>query len=398
MSVAHHLENARTGRVGWLVVFAVAGTGVVSALQVGKAPIALSLIQSDLEANLVVASWVISAFSIVGATCGAPIGLAVDRLGAKRMVVGGLLLQALASGLGATAGGAGDLILWRVLEGFGFISVFVAAPTLIFAIPSPKLREWAIAIWATVMPVGMALAMLCAPLLSYLEWRGFWMLNAVLLLGYGLVSVASIPATTVGMKDRSVKEQLAQVAVAPGPWVLAALFAAFSTAFFAIFGFLPTLLQEQAGLSQNLAGVVSAISIAAGGIGNLASGFLLARWKRPTRVLTGGFLAMMGFSYGILAAGLAWQFVVSFSVLFSFMAGLVPVVLMTCLPRLAPRPELVGGTMGLAMQGNNVGMLVGPAMAGALAPSFGWGSVALAVAALLAAAIAVGQVWLPAKT
>jgi MFS family permease len=91
MSVAHHLEEARTGPVGWLVVFAIAGTGIVSALQVGKAPIALSLIQSDLEADLVVASWVISAFSIVGATCGAPIGLAVDRLGAKRMVVGGLL-------------------------------------------------------------------------------------------------------------------------------------------------------------------------------------------------------------------------------------------------------------------------------------------------------------------
>jgi len=398
MSVAHHLEEARTGPVGWLVVFAIAGTGIVSALQVGKAPIALSLIQSDLEADLVVASWVISAFSIVGATCGAPIGLAVDRLGAKRMVVGGLLCQALASGLGVTAGGAGDLILWRVLEGLGFVSVMVAAPTLIFAIPSSKLREWAIAIWATVMPIGMALAMLCAPLLEYFDWREFWMLNAALLLGYGLVAVASIPATTVGMMDRSVKEQLAQVAVATGPWVLAALFAAFSTAFFAIFGFLPTLLQEDVGLSRNFAGTVTAISIAAGGIGNLVSGFLLARWKRPTRILTGGFLAMMGFGYGILADGVAWQLVASFSVLFSLMAGFVPVVLMTCLPRLAPRAELVGGTMGLAMQGNNVGMLVGPAMAGALAPSLGWGSVALVVASVLAGAIAVGQVWLPAKT
>nr|CAD6436494.1 MFS transporter [Rhizobium sp. Q54] len=398
MSVAHHLEEARTTPVGWPTVLVIAGAGAIAALQVGKAPIALGLVQSDLEVDLVVTSWVISAFSIVGAIFGAPIGLAVDRLGAKQMVLGGLLIQALGSGLGATAGGAGDLILWRVLEGLGFVSVVVAAPTLVFAIPSPRLRERAIAIWATVMPVGMALAMLCAPLLSYFDWREFWMLNAALLLSYGLLSLASIPAITVGRQDQPVKEQLTQVAGAPGPWVLAALFAAFSTAFFAIFGFLPTLLQEQVGLSRNLAGIVTAISIAAGGIGNLVSGFLLARWRRPTLVLMAGFVAMMGFGYGILAAGMGWQFVVSFSILFSFMAGLVPVVLMTCLPMLAPRPDLVGATLGLAMQGNNLGMLAGPAVAGALAPSLGWGSVALSVAAVLAAATALGWAWLPART
>lgn len=106
---------------------------------------------------------------------------------------------------------------------------------------------------------------------------------------------------------------------------------------------------------------------------------------------------MMGFGYGILADSVVWQLVVSFSVLFSFMAGLVPVVLMTCVSKLSPRPDLVGATMGLAMQGNNLGMLAGPAVAGALAPSLGWDSAAHVVASVLAAAIAVGQVWLPGQ-
>ncbi len=92
---------------------------------------------------------------------------------------------------------------------------------------------------------------------------------------------------------------------------------------------------------------------------------------------------MSGFGYGILAADLAWQFVVSFAVLFSFMAGLVLVVLMTCSPNLARPLDLGGATMGFAMQGDNLGMLAGPAMAGMLAPSLGWGSVALFVAAVL---------------
>ncbi|MDZ5697072.1 MFS transporter [Chelativorans sp. M5D2P16] len=380
------------------MVLIIAGAGAVSAFQVGKAPMALNAIQSDLGLSLAVVSWLISAFAIVGAGFGAPIGLAVDRIGAKRMVVGGLLLQALGSGLGGVAGGAGPLILSRVVEGLGFVSVLVAAPTIIFATVSPGLRDRAIAVWATVMPVGMTVVMLSAPLFTYLEWRGFWMLNAAILLGYGLFFAASTPARTATGHDQNIKEQLARVAVAPGPWILALLFAAFSAAFFAIFGFLPTLLTERFGLSQNLASMVAAVSVAASGFGNLVAGHLLSAGRRPLHVLIAGFLAMMLFGFGVLAVDLAWPFVASFAVLLSFMAGLVPVVLMGCLPKLAPRPDLIGATMGFAIQGNNVGMLAGPVTAGALAASYGWGSVAIAVAAVLIAAIALAWRALPAQT
>lgn len=123
------------------------------------------------------------------------------------------------------------------------------------------------------------------------------------------------------------KEQLARVAVAPGPWVLAALFAAFSAAFFAIFGFLPTLLTDQFGLSQNLASAVAAICVAASGLGNLVAGVFLSAGRRPVHVLTAGFVAMIVFGFGVLAIGLAWPVIAGLAVLFSFMAGLVPVAL-----------------------------------------------------------------------
>ncbi|WP_306005244.1 MFS transporter [Aquicoccus porphyridii] len=398
MSVAENTENGRAGDAGWPTVFVIAGAGTVSAFQVGKAPMALSVIQGDLGISLAMVSWLISAFAIVGAGFGAPIGLAVDRIGAKRMVVGGLLLQALGSGLGGMAGGAGPLILSRVVEGLGFVSVLVAAPTIIFATVSPDLRDRAIAVWATVMPVGMTVVMLAVPLFNYLEWRGFWMLNAAILLGYCLFFAASIPAVVTMGNAHSIKEQLANVIVAPGPWVLAALFAAFSAAFFAIFGFLPALLTDQFGLSQNLASTVAAVSVAASGLGNLVAGALLSAGRPPVRVLTAGFVAMIIFGFGVLSPGLAWAFVAGLAVLFSLTAGLVPVVLMGCLPRLAPRPDLVGATMGFAIQGNNIGMLAGPVTAGALAANFGWGSVAVVVAAVLIAAIALARTMLPART
>jgi len=396
-SPAHGFRGGRATGAGWPTVLIIAGAGTVSAFQVGKGPMALSAIQSDLGLSLAVASWLISAFAIVGAGCGASIGLAVDRVGAKRMVVGGLLLQAVGSGLGGMVGEAWPLILSRVVEGLGFVSVLVAAPTMIFAIVSSDLRDRAIAVWAAVMPVGMTLVMLSAPLLTYLEWHGFWMLNGAILLAYGLFFAVSVSAKRATGHDQNIKKQLALVIVAPGPWVLAALFAAFSAAFFAIFSFLPTFLAEQFGLSQNLASTVAAVCIAASGMGNLVAGALLSAGRHPLQLLTAGFLAMIAFGFGVLTAGLASLFVAGCAVLFSFMAGLIPVVLMGCLPTLAPRPDLVGATMGFAIQGNNVGMLTGPATAGGLAASFGWGSVAIAVAAVSIAAIALARTMLPAK-
>lgn len=391
MTVVEKIESGRIGGAGWPTVFIIAGAGTVSAFQVGKAPMALSVIQGDLGVSLAVVSWLISAFAIVGAGFGAPIGLVVDQIGAKRMVVGGLLCQALGSGLGAVAESAGPLILSRVIEGLGFVSVLVAAPTIILATVSPGLRDRAIAVWATVMPVGMTVVMLASPLFTYLEWRGFWLLNAAILFGYGLFFAACVPARGAAKQADRIGAQLVHVVAAPGPWVLAALFAAFSAAFFAIFGFLPAILTGEFGLSQTLASTVAAIAVAASGMGNLAAGALLSAGRRPVQVLTAGFVAMTVLGFGVLGAGFAWPVVAGIAVLFSFMAGLVPVVLMGSVQELAPRSDVVGATMGFAIQGNNAGMLAGPVTAGALAASFGWGSVAVAMAVVLVAAILLGR-------
>ncbi|TWA22004.1 hypothetical protein FB004_108299 [Sinorhizobium medicae] len=74
-----------SGGSAWPRILLVVGAGVVSAFQVGKAPVALAAIQEDLALSLAAASWLISAFAILGALTGAPIGLAADRVGAGTM-------------------------------------------------------------------------------------------------------------------------------------------------------------------------------------------------------------------------------------------------------------------------------------------------------------------------
>jgi len=222
-----------TARTPWPTVLLIVGAGVVSAFQVGKAPTALAAIQADLGLDLATASWLLSAFALVGALIGVVAGIAVDRVGARRMVLGGLVLQGLCAALGAFAEGAPLLLASRAVEGIGFLVAVVAAPTLLVAVVRPADLGRAMAVWGTFMPVGIAAVMVAAPLLAVIGWRGFWLANAALLIGYaGLLAAATRPAKQgvprAALAPRGVVRDLRRVTAAGGPWLLAGLMAAFA--------------------------------------------------------------------------------------------------------------------------------------------------------------------------
>ena len=381
----------------WPTVLLIVGAGVVSAFQVGKAPAALAAIQADLGLDLATASWLLSAFALVGALTGVAVGIAVDQVGARRMVLGGLVLQGLCAALGALAEGAPLLLASRAVEGVGFLAAVVAAPTLIVGIARPADLGRAMAVWGTFMPVGIAVVMIAAPLLAGVGWRGFWLANAALLIGYAVLLAVATQPTTQGVPraaaaPRGVVRDLRQVTAAGGPWLLAALMAAFAAAYFAVFGFLPTILSGSLAVAPETGSLLAAFAVAVNVLGNLACGPLLARGVPRAVLLIVGFATMMLAGFGILGGGLSAPLAYGLCVVFSAVAGLIPVALLDAAPRYAPRPELTGATVGFLMQGNSVGLLVGPAVSGSLAAAFGWSSVALFIAALAVAALAMTMV------
>lgn len=371
----------------WAMIILVVGAGVVSAFQVGKASIALPAVQEELGLSLATASWLISAFAIIGAVAGAPVGLAVDRIGARRMAILGLLLMGAGSAFGALASSAGNLLATRVLEGVGFLTLIVAGPALVTSTAPAPIRGRAMALWATFMPAGMTIVMLAAPLLTLITWRGFWLLNALLLLAYAFLTAWCLPSPAkLADAPRNTRQDIAEALVAPGPWILAGLFAAFSAVFFAVFGLLPSYLSARLGIASDVASMLSAIAVAASAAGNLVCGQLLAHRFHPGRLLLASFATIALCSVGIFSGSIPDEGAYALSVLFSFASGIVPVVIFDSAPHRAPRSDLVGATIGFAMQGNNVGIVLGPAVAGALVASFGWGMVSVTVVAISVAA------------
>ena len=73
----------------WKIVLLLIGTGIAASFQVGKVPVALSMLRSDLGLTLFWASWVISVFSVIGAAAGVFMGGFADRIGYRQLIIAG---------------------------------------------------------------------------------------------------------------------------------------------------------------------------------------------------------------------------------------------------------------------------------------------------------------------
>lgn len=367
-------------RTRWSVVGVAVAAGVVVAFQIGKAPPALPLLRRDLGMSLAAVGWVLSAFSLVAAVTGVASGALVGRLGTRRTLFLGLLLTAIASALGGLAPNGPLLLGSRVMEGVGYIAVIVAAPSLIVEVARPDDARLAFGFWGMYMPTGQATMVLAAPLLlGSLGWRGAWYLNAGILAGCAVVAwmvtrVHDRPGSgrVTPAEPPRLTADVRAVLRAPGPRLLAVIFAAYALQFLSLVGFLPTIYAAR-GLGSLASDLLTGAVIAANAIGNLSAGLLLRRGARRWALI-----ALASTVMGLTAIGVysvATPFLVTFvlALAFSAFGGLLPSSVLSGAPALAPSPRLVPTTNGILVQGSNCGLVIGPAAVSALAQAVsGW--------------------------
>lgn len=365
----------------WAAVLAIVGAGVVASLQVGKVIIAAPLLRQDMGLDLASIGTLTAVFSILGVVGGIAAGGVIARFGARRMLLLGLLATALGTVVGATAPGYGVLLASRVIEGLGFLMITVAGPAALQGLVTAARRDVAFALWSCYMPAGMAIAMLASQ--AFDQWQAVWWCSAVAVL-IAFVCVAGLaPASPVGpgLSWRGLRQDTADTLGATGPLLLALSFTLYSLMFFALFTFLPVLLMEQLGLTLAQAGLYSAIASAANVIGNLGAGVLLARgWRRSTLIAIAS-ATMAGVALLIFRSVLPAMPTFLLCVLFSAVGGLIPATLLGTAPLVAPRPMLTAATVGLVMQGSNLGQVIGPVTVGGVIDRYGWASASYVVMA-----------------
>lgn len=364
----------------WGAVLVIVASGVVAALQVGKAAIAAPMLQDELGIGLTAIGWLAGIFALIGLVGGIPTGAFVARFGARRILVVGLLVTAVGAALGAAIAGLPGLFVGRVIEGAGFLLVTVAAPSLLDGVARPTDRDLAFALWSCFMPVGMATAMLVGPLFG--DWQTMWWASSVLALAICIAVPLVIPASGQGpsMSWRSLRRDTMTVARNRGASGLAITIALYSLMFFAVFSFLPVLLMERLQVTHQTAGLLSALASAVNVIGNLAAGLLLSKGFSRPALLIAACLVMGLASFGIFLPVLPDSAAFLLCLLFSAVGGVIPAILLSSAPIVAPAAGLVPIVLGLIVQGNNLGQILGPTAIGSALDRFGWEAVAYIVA------------------
>ncbi len=384
--------RATAGRTDWWMVVLVVAAGIAASLQIGKAAIAIPLLQVETGRDLAVLGWVSSIFAVLGLFGGVPVGALATRFGDRRILLFGLVMLAIGSALGAATSGLGFLLACRVVEGSGFLMVSVSGPALLRRCVGERDREIAMALWSCFMPAGMALAMLLGPLFG--GWRAIWLAGAGFALVAGMAVALRVPPAKAGeaVSWRQLAADAGRMFRTRAPLLLALCFALYAMMFFAVLSFLPVLLIERMHSSLTVAGLLSGLATAGNIVGNLLAGVLLARGVSRLGVLAGASFAMGLAAVFVFLPLLPPTGAFLCSILFATAGGFVPATLLSTAAVLAPRPNLVPASIGLLMQGSNLGQVLGPAVVGLVISGIGWTGAAglVAILALLAALTSFG--------
>jgi MFS family permease len=377
--VSEDSSRGAASRTPWPLVLLIFGAGVIAAFQVGKAAIALPTLRGDLDLSLAAAGWILSIFSVVGATAASGIGAVTGRFSDRGALIAGLSIIAVASLGGALAPGAGWLLVSRFVEGLGFIVVVVSAPVLLARLARPADYKFVFAVWSGYFPTGSIIMLLLGPWLLRFGWRWLWVANAALVLAF-LVPFAVVTRHILAAQPRRQRpargidhflRDLRRTVAAGAPMRLALCFTAYTLQYASLSGFLPTILVDQQGFGAGLAGALTAGAILANLAGGLSTGGIL-HLGIPRSLAIAVALSVMGLAaLGVFAEAVPFTLAYALILVLSAVGGMVPAMLLGAVPEFAPAPDLVPTTNGLVVQGSHLGQLAGPPVLGAIAAAAG---------------------------
>jgi MFS transporter, DHA2 family, methylenomycin A resistance protein len=154
------------------------GFGVVQ-LDVSVVNVAVQPIRADLGGGVADLQWVVNAYTVAFAALLLSAGALGDRVGAKRVFVGGFVLFTLASAACGLAPGLPALIAARAVQGVGAAVLVPCSLTLLnHAYREPAARARAVGIWLA----GASVALSAGPLVSGVliaawSWRAIFFIN-----------------------------------------------------------------------------------------------------------------------------------------------------------------------------------------------------------------------------
>ena len=368
-----------------LLTFLLWAAGLCAAAQFAKVGLALpELARVYPDAGLGL-GFLVSAISVVGALLGLLAGVLAARIGTRRLLLGGLALGALASLVQATLPPLPLLLTSRLVEGAAHLGIVVAAPTLIAAVASERLRPAAMTLWGTFFGVAFALtAWLGLPLVEARGVGALFLAHAACTAAAGVALLALLPREAVASDDgpaftpRGIAARHVAAWSSPRVAAPAAGWLFYTLTFVALLAVLPALAPPEE--RAFTAAVLPLASIAS----SMTVGVALLRSVSAVGVIGTGFaLAILACPALLVRPGEPWPAVALFAAL-----GLVQGASFAAVPELNRSAADRALANGALAQAGNVGNACGTPLVLALQAAGGTGATVAAAAGCYAAGLA----------
>lgn len=382
-------RSERLPREVWILSWA----NVMVALGYGVISPAMPAFARTFGVSIEAVTFLVTVFSLTR-LCFAPIsGLLAQRLGERRIYIGGLLIVGLATAACAFSQAYWQLLFFRALSGLGSTLFYVSALALMIHISPPDVRGRIAGIFTSSFMIGAvggpavgALTAgwgLTAPFIVY----GAAMLGVAVVLFYGLRNSALAAPLPPTQSTVTIREALGFRAYRSA---LLSNFAMGWSAFGLRVALVPLFISDVMGRSVGVIGVVLAAFAAGNAVAVIPSGYLSDRMGRRTLLIVG--LA----ASGVATAGLGVATSLPAFMVVGFLSGVTTGIFMS--PMQAAVADILGrearaGTPVAAVQmASDLGAIVGSIVVGWVAErlSYGW-AFGISGIVLLIAAVA----WVP---
>ncbi|MDT9686188.1 MFS transporter [Streptomyces sp. TRM76323] len=177
------LRAAGGGANRWVVLFVLCVSLLLVALDATVLHVAVPAVTEDLRPSSTALLWIVDAYPLVCASLLILFGTLGDRVGRRRVLLGGYALFGAASAVAALADTPAVLIAARVLLGVGGAMIMPATLSLLRAVfPDRRERATAIGIWTAVAAVGAATGpVLGGFLVEHFWWGSVFLVNIPLM-------------------------------------------------------------------------------------------------------------------------------------------------------------------------------------------------------------------------
>jgi EmrB/QacA subfamily drug resistance transporter len=185
----------------WQALFVLSASLLVISIDNTILNVALPSLREALDADSSQAQWIVDSYLLVFASLLLVAGTLGDRFGRRRMLFLGLLIFGGGSLLASLSGSAHELIAARALMGVGAAGIMPATLSILTNIFPENERPKAIAAWAGVSGLGVAVGpVLGGLLLEQFDWTSVFLVNipivvAALIAGKALIPESCDPET-----------------------------------------------------------------------------------------------------------------------------------------------------------------------------------------------------------